>query len=349
MALPVGVLGAITLFLFAVQLLGTATVAAAPVLERVFHRFVNGDPAALGLSWFGAYVLGNGSVIAALALSLFTADILTAEQLFLALAGSRLGAAAIVVFIGALDYVQKRAYTLQKAVSMGLLTFLLTHSIYVPVTLLGYVGLPYLRGSLLTASDGWRLGIPTPELLEPLTRTITTSFGPPASFVLAIAVLLGSLKLFDRFLASVDTTTLRRRFFRHFERTWLSFVIGLVVTVATTSVAFSLGVIVPLYNRGYVERDELIPYVLGANLGTLFDTLVVAIVLESPVGTAVVLVLLLIATLVTLTALAVHGRYSRLVTAVDDRLLEDRRLFVAFVLSLLVGPLALLFVPMAIG
>jgi sodium-dependent phosphate cotransporter len=52
---------------------------------------------------------------------------------------------------------------------------------------------------------------------------------------------------------------------------------------------------------------------------------------------------------VTLTALAVHGRYSRLVTAVDDRLLEDRRLFVAFVLSLLVGPLALLFVPMAIG
>jgi sodium-dependent phosphate cotransporter len=347
--LPLGVLGAIVLFLFAVQLLGTATDAAAPVLERMFDDIVDSDPATLGLSWFGAYVLGNGSVIAALALSLFTADILTAQQLFLAIAGSRLGAAAIVVFIGALDYVQKRAYNLQKAVSMGLLTFLLTHSIYVPVTVLGYVGLPYLRGSLRTTSDGVVLGVPTPEFFGPLTLAITTRIGPPASFVLAIGVLFGSLKLFDRLLASVDTTTLRRRFFSHFKRTWLSFVMGLVVTTATTSVAFSLGVIVPLYNRGYVERDELVPYVLGANLGTLFDTLVVAVVLESPVGTTVVLELLLIATLVTLVALAVHDRYSSLVTAVDDRLLEDRRVFVAFVLSLLVGPLALLLVPMVIG
>lgn len=347
--LPGGVLGVTVLFLFAVQLLGAATDAAAPLLERVFHRVADGDSATLGLSWLGAYVLANGSVIAALALSLFAADILTAQQLFLAIAGSRLGAAAIVVFIGVLDYVQKRAYSLQKAVSMGLLTFLLTHSIYVPVTVFGYVGLPYLRGSLLTVSDGWVLGASTPAFVGRLTLAITTRFGPSASFVLAIVVLFGSLKLFDRLLASVDTTTLRQRFFSQFKRTWVSFVIGLVVTTATTSVAFSLGVIVPLYNRGYVERDELIPYVLGANLGTLFDTLVVAIVLDSPVGTAVVLELLLIATLVTLAALAVHDHYCSLIAAVDDRLLEDRRAFVAFVLSLLVGPLALLLVPMALG
>jgi sodium-dependent phosphate cotransporter len=129
----------------------------------------------------------------------------------------------------------------------------------------------------------------------------------------------------------------------------VSFAVGLLVTGVTTSVAFSLGVIVPLYNRGYVEREELIPYVLGANIGTLIDTLVVAVVLESAVGTAVVLELLAIATLLTLGALLVHDTYSRVIVAIDERLLEDRRSFLAFVLFLLVVPLALLLVPLAVS
>ncbi|WP_136591043.1 sodium:phosphate symporter [Salinigranum halophilum] len=348
-ALAAGVFGAVVLFLFAVQLLGTATEAAAPLLARVFRRVVRDDVSALGLSWLGAYVLANGSVVAALALSLFTADIITAPQLFMMIAGSRLGAAAVVVLIGALDYAQKRTYSLRKAVSLGVLTFLLTHSIYVPVTVVGSVGGSALRGSTRGVTSGWSLGVPTPEFFGPLTVAITTRIGPTASFLLALVVLFGSLKLFDRLLARADTATLRRRFFGHLKRTWLSFLIGLLVTGVTTSVAFSLGVIVPLYNRGYVERDELIPYVLGANLGTLFDTLIVAVVFESAVGTAVVLELIAIATVITLAVLLVHDRYSRLIAAVDDRLLEDRLVFVAFVVSLLTAPLALLLVPVLLG
>lgn len=346
--LPIGAIGSIVLFLFAVQLLGTATEAAEPILQPVFVRVMLGDPSALGLSWFGAYVLANGSVIAALAISLFTVDIVSPPQLFLMIAGSRLGAAAVVVFIGALDYLQKERYSLQKSISMGLLTFLLTLSIYLPVTVLGYLALPFLRRSLQTVSRNVRFGVRSLALFDHLTAAITTRIGPVLSFLLAVGILFGSLKLFDRLLATVDTSVLRRRFFAHFQNTWVSFAIGLLVTAVTTSVAFSLGVIVPLYNRGYIERDELIPYVLGANLGTLFDTLLVAVVLESTVGVAVVLVLLVIAAVVTLGALVVHDDYSRLIGAVDDRLLDDRRAFVAFVLTLLLVPIALLLLPLVL-
>ncbi|MFC6942464.1 sodium:phosphate symporter [Salinirubellus sp. GCM10025818] len=347
--LPIGAAGAILLFLFAVQLLGTATDAAAPLLERVFLRVVVGDASALGLSWSGAYALANGSVVAALALSLFTVDIVSAPQLFLMVAGSRLGAAAIVVFIGALDYLQKERYSLQKSVSMGLLTFLLTLSVYLPVTAFGYLALPYLGDSFRAASRGWTVSADPLGFFDPLTATITNAIGPVLSFLVAVGVLFASLKLFDRILANVDTATLRKRFFSRLQRTWVSFAIGLLVTGVTTSVAFSLGVIVPLYNRGYVEREELIPYVLGANIGTLIDTLVVAVFLESAVGTAVVLELLAIATLLTLGALLVHDTYSRVIVAIDERLLEDRRVFLAFVLFLLVVPLALLLVPLAVN
>lgn len=347
--LPLAAAATVLLFLFAVQLLGAATQGAAPLLRRFLLRVVAGDVAALGLGWVGAYVLANGSVVAALALSLFTADLLTVPQLFLLVVGSRLGAAGIVVFIGAADYVQRRRYALAESVSMGLLTFLLTLSVYLPVAAVGFLGLPLLGAGRL----GGRF-VPVGALrvlgfFEPLARDVTTGVGPAPTFVLALALLLGSLKLFDRVLAEVDTRTLRRQFFDHFRRTWLSFGLGLVVTGLTTSVAFSLGVIVPLYNRNYVTRDELIPYVLGANIGTLLDTLVVAAVLASPAGLAVVAYVVGLAGVVTLVALTAGDRYTSVVSALDDRLLEDRAAFVAFVAALVVVPLGLLLLPPLVG
>jgi len=162
-------------------------------------------------------------------------------------------------------------------------------------------------------------------------------------------VLFGSLQLFDRILDGIETTVLRNYLFRHFERTWLSFGLGLLITTVTTSVAFSVGVIVPLYNRGYVERDEIIPYVLGANIGTLFDALLVALVLSTPVGVTTVLLILGLSTGLTIVALLLLGWYVWSITTVDYLLLEDRRAFVAFVVSLLLVPIILVVIPLAIG
>jgi sodium-dependent phosphate cotransporter len=344
--LPIAALGALLLFLFSVQLLGTATDAAAPQIERALRRFLVSDSSALGISWLASYALANGSVVAALALSLFNADVVTGGQLFVMIAGTRLGGSAIVVFVGALDYVQNERPSLQSSVSMGMLTFLLTHSIYVPVTALGYLALPLLSGPFIDVSRTLRGGARGLDVLDPVTGAITTELGASLSFALAVALLFGSLQLFDRVLDRVDPSTVRNRLFGYFERRSLSFGFGVILTVVTTSVAFSLGVVVPLYNRGYVEREELVPYVLGANIGTLADTIVVALVLDTPVGLGVVLLLVSLATLLTVVSLATFAPYNRTVTAVHDRLLTDRRAFAAFVLSLVAVPVALLLVPL---
>jgi len=88
-------------------------------------------------------------------------------------------------------------------------------------------------------------------------------------------------------MASINR--LRRRYVSRLQNKWVSFGLGLIVTGVTTSVAFSLGVIVPLYNRGHIKRDEIMPFVLGANIGTLVDTLIVAIALNTAVGVLIVL------------------------------------------------------------
>jgi sodium-dependent phosphate cotransporter len=229
----------LALFLVAVQLLGAATEAATPALERIFARALVGDAAALGLGWLGAYALGNGSVVATLSLSLFTVGLVSASQLFLLLAGSRLGAAAIVVFVGGLDHVRNE----RESVDLGVLTFLLTHSIYLPVTLFGYLALPLLHDPILVAGADRSLGGQPFAWSAPLTTAVTTHLGPVPAVLLAVALLFGSLHLFDRLLAAVDTTTVRRRVFGHFEHTWRSFALGLFVTGASTSVAFVLSLV----------------------------------------------------------------------------------------------------------
>lgn len=244
--LPLAAVGAILVFLLAVQLLGAATEASTPLLRRVLVRVVQGDLPALGIGWLAAYILGTGSVVAALGLSIFTVDLLTVPQLFLLLVGSRLGAAAIVVFIGAVDYFQRRQLTIVESVSMGMLTFLLTLSVYLPVAGVGYAVLPHLDTSLI--GESIRLGLPGDPFgfIEPVTRAVTAFLGPVVSVLVAVTLLFSSLKLLDRVLAEVDTGAVRRQLFDRFRRTWVAFGLGLFITGLTTSVAFSLGVIVPL-------------------------------------------------------------------------------------------------------
>lgn len=342
----VGALGTVLLFLFAVQLLGTATEAARPLVQRLLRRVVVDDASALGLSWLATYGLTNGSVVAALSVSLLRSGLVTPSQAYLMVAGSRLGGAAIVVIVGALDYAQGRqGRTLSEGTSLGLLTFLVGFTIYLPATVLGIVVLSTFRSPLLTAARGLDLPVRSLRYFEPATAALTDVLGPGIALVLAVLLLFGSLWAFDSLLERVETETVRAYLFRHFRRRWRAFGIGLVITGATTSVAFSLGVVVPLYNREFVRRGEMVPYVLGANVGTLLDTLVVAVVLETGVGVAVVLLVIGLATLLTLVALVAYGPYSTLVDAGQDRLLEDRRVFAGFVVFLVVAPLALLVVP----
>ena len=150
----VGAIGTVLLFVSAIQLLGAATDAARPFLVEVLGRVVVGDVSALGLSWLVTYGLTNGSVAAAIALSLFNAELISSMALFLMIVGSRLGGAAIVVLIGALDYLQHRGDEVERSVGLGTYSFLVTHSIYLPLAVVGAVSLPavFLLESVATGT-----------------------------------------------------------------------------------------------------------------------------------------------------------------------------------------------------
>lgn len=70
----------------------------------------------------------------------------------------------------------------------------------------------------------------------------------------------------------------------------VTFLLGALVTTVTMSVSLSLSILVPLSVRGYIRRENIIPYIMGANITTFVDTLMAAVLLGNPNAFTVVLV-----------------------------------------------------------
>ena len=162
-------------------------------------------------------------------------------------------------------------------------------------------------------------------------------------FVVGIATILVSFNLIDRVLPHVDsnaTASKRRSWLKH---PWTMFFLGCIVATLTLSVSVALTVLVPLAVKGYVKRDEALPYIMGANITTLADTLVVAMLQKTPVAAQIVLAEAIGVTVVSLVILAFfYSPTKRSVLRLDDWLVSDPRRLGAFVAALFIAPLTAL-------
>lgn len=342
-----GLAGALLLFLAAVRLLSVATESYAHAIEGPLRQVIDGDASALGASWLASYGLLNGSAVAAIGLSFHAAGLLDPTEAFLMLGGSRLGASGVVVLVGGLEFLQHRRYGFRHAVGLGLLAFLVSHAVYVPTTALGY---------LLLSTTG--VGEALAERLHPPvshlaggpgpSEALLDVMGPGLMVLVAIVLVVVSLRLFDRLLDHLDPQALHDRVLVRLDDRWVSLGVGALATALSTSVAFSLGILVPLYNRGHVTRREMVPYILGANVATLSDTFLVAIVLGSPTSMAMLLLLAGLAVAVTSLALVAYRPWLASLERLEALITRSRAHTIAFLASLLVGP-GLLLLPSLLG
>ena len=104
-----------------------------------------------------------------------------------------------------------------------------------------------------------------------------------------LGIILLSFRFLDRVLPQLDGERHGGAREAWLKRPWPMFALGCVVATLTLSVSVALTVLVPLASRGYLKREESIPYIMGANITTLADTLVAAMVLGNAVAVHIVL------------------------------------------------------------
>jgi Na+/phosphate symporter len=332
------------LFVTALGLMKAGAQALVPALEGSI--FTDGLASALGLGWLGACLVLSGSPVAASALTLLDGGAIDREQAFAMLTGSRLGASFVVLAVGAIYTVRKsrRGDADPKApLSIGILSFTMTAVAYLPGALIG----------LVVLQAGWLDGVHLAASPDVVSVT-DSAFGwavdgakavlPDwALFPLGVLVLLLAFKVVDEVLPSVGEESVGHRSSRWFSTPWLMFALGCLVAFLTLSVSVALTVLVPIVASGRLRREDALPYIAGANITTLADTLVAAIVLGNQDAVRVVLAEAGGVTVWTLVLLAfAYPQLRAFCLKVSDTVLASRPRLVGFVSCLFLVPLVLI-------
>jgi len=242
----------------------------------------------LGLGWVGALFVLSGSPVAATALTLVAADSITEMQGFTMLTGSRLGAAFVVLVVAVMYAFRSGEGERFKPVSTAVMALLTTIVLYLPAALLGFF--------LLRAPGFASLNISFPGELADLLDVVyggmldrVGSWPAMVVFLGGLGVLLVSFKLIDAVIPELSEETLGERRTQWLTHKWTMFGLGCVVALVTMSVSVALTVLVPVVAKNYVKREDIIPYIMGANITTLGDTLLAAFALDSAAAVRIVL------------------------------------------------------------
>jgi sodium-dependent phosphate cotransporter len=265
----------------------------------------------LGFGWLSAHVIMSGSPVAATALTFFDARVVDELGAFAMITGSRLGASFIVLLIGFLYVLHGRDRA--TSLGMGLLSLTITATTYVPGLFLGVIILQTGVLDGLQLGSGALLRSAIDLIIGPITGMAASLLPGWAVFLAGLGIILFSFNLFDRCLPEM---TLKEsqvgRVSRLVYRPWVMFALGALVTLISMSVSLSLSILVPLSNRGFVRRENVIPYIMGANITTFIDTLLAAVLLDNPSAFTIVLVGMFSVAVVSASILAtVYGRYER--------------------------------------
>lgn len=330
------------LFMLAITFMKEGARGVAPLVRNLFA--VSSAANSLGFGWLFAYTIMSGSPVAAAALTFFDAGVIDNLGAFAMITGSRLGASFIVLFLGFLYVLRGRDRA--TSLSMGLLSLMVTATTYLPGL---FLGAAILRAGLLDGvqlRSGALLNSVIDVTVEPVVGVFTSLLPEWGVFLVGLGLILFSFSLFDKCLPQMGLKESQFGWMsRLVYRPWVMFILGSLITVISMSVSLSLSILVPLSARGFVRRENVIPYILGANITTFIDTLLAAVLLGNPPAFTVVLVeMVSVATVSIFVLVFLYGRYLRWMLGFVDWVTASNRNLAVFMASILLIPILLLLV-----
>jgi Na+/phosphate symporter len=333
---------ALFLFTFSLILLKEGARQFGPFLRD--HLRVNNAANSLGFGWLFAYGVMSGSPVAAITLTLLDAGSLNRLEAFAMINGSRLGASFIVLFIGFVYSLRGRERG--SSMSTGLLSLLVTQTTYLPALFLGGWILSTGRLDYLQIAEATALHSVFDLVFDPIVGWLLGWLPRWALFAIGMLVLLSSFSLLDRALPEIH---LEKGGFQGMARIlyrplW-TFLLGGAVTFVTMSVSLSVSILVPLSVRGYVRRENIIPYVMGANITTFIDTLVAAVLLGNADAFTVVLLEMLSVGIISLIIIGLfYRRYERFVLDILKSVTRSRRNMAIYMIGIVGIPVLLMLI-----
>ena len=314
----------------------------APLVRDTFT--VTNPVNSLGFGWIFAYLVMSGSPVAAAALTFLDAGIITNLGTFTMITGSRLGANFIVLFIGLVYVLRGRNWA--TSLGMGLLSLVVTGTTYLAGLIIGVL----LLGSGILEPFQMRSGTLLTSFLEAVFENISARVASIVPgwgvFLLGLGLIIVSFNLFDRCLPKMTLKESQMgRLATLVFRPGVMFLLGALITLISMSVSVSLSILVPLNDRGFIRRENVIPYIMGANITTFVDTLLASVLINNSSAFTVVLAEMTSITIVSIIILLLlYHRYERMMLAFVNWITSNDRHLTYFLAIIILTPILLLLI-----
>jgi len=334
------------LFVCALAVMKAGAKELAPSLEG--SVFTDTAASTLGFGWLGAMLVMSGSPIAASALAFLDGGVVSTVQAFTMLTGSRLGASFVVLTVAVIYAVRSSAQrdgvtsVRYAPLSIGIFALIMTAVVYVPALA---IGVPLLSTGAIdpvTPSTPVTMVDFIDTVTAPVVDNVEAIVPGALLFVAGLGILLVALKIFDRCVPDASGAAGLEEHTDWRSRKWIMFGLGSLVALVTMSVAVALTVLVPLVAKGHLRRRHALPYIMGANIMTLGDTLMAALIIGHEDAPRVVMAELIATSTITLVLLAFFYRpLTEAVVWATDSLLKSKTRLAAFVCALFCIPVSL--------
>lgn len=193
------------------------------------------------------------------------------------------------------------------------------------------------RGSYLFVKASWLRSIPDLlEVVTPWVDPLLNVIPAWAGVVLGGGMLVAALWGIERYMTAIFSMPTSWNLIRAtFTRPLRAFLAGFLFTLLVPSTTVMVSLLVPLAGSGVILADYyILPYILGANIGTVFDVMIAALATGDPISLGVWLVHLSINVIGALIFIPLLKPFSRLVRWTAEKTAASPRLtlFIAIII-----------------
>ena len=327
-----GSLAALYFFISAIMLIKSSASMMATALTEGIVLIIRDTTSAVFAGWIGTALVHSSGAFDSIVVAFVSSGAMPISLAVSSILGAELGTTVTPFLISVLN--QVRGKKNQGAAFNVTLTHVLynlcTLMIFFPAELFfGFLTFIALQGSNIFVKAPWLNAIP--DVLEVATPwvPVVLRYIPPWLGIIAGAVMLVlALGGVEKYMTEIFNMPRSWNLIRAtFQKPLRSFLAGFLFTLLIPSTTVMVSLLIPLATSGVLSADYyILPYILGANIGTVFDVMIAAMATGDPVAMGVWLVHLSINIIGALIFLPLMKPFSKMIRVTADKVAASPKL-----------------------
>ncbi len=287
---------AIYFFISAIVLIKSSAVIMGESLAEKIVLLIRDTTSGVFSGWIATALLHSSGAFDSIIVAFVSSGVMPLSLAVATIIGAEIGTSVTPFLVSVLGYIRKKTQLSAcfNVTMSHILYNLLTLLLFYPAELFfGVFTDIALRGSTIFVKATWLRYIP--DLLDVATPWVDLilKFIPAwIGLILGGATLVIALWGVERYMTAIFSMPKSWSLIRAtFTKPMRAFIAGFFFTILVPSTTVMVSLLVPLAASGVIRADYyILPYILGANIGTVFDVMIAALATGDPVSLGVWLV-----------------------------------------------------------